>query len=63
MNSVDSLKEQIDKTKGILEESQDNLAKNPDSYSAQLLLMSTENYLADLLKKLDAVEVRLRGED
>jgi len=62
MNSIDSLKEQIEKTKGILEESQDNLAKNPDSYSAQLLLMSTENYLVDLLKELDALEVAQRGE-
>lgn len=56
MNNIDSLKEQIEKTKGILKESQDNFAKNPDSYSAQLLLMSTENYLADLLKELDVAE-------
>ena len=62
MNHVDSLKEQIEKTKGILKESQDNFAKNPDSYSAQLLLMSTENYLVDLLKELDAAEVVQRGE-
>jgi len=62
MNHVDSLKEQIEKTKGILEESQDNFRKNPDTYSAKLLLMSTENYLADLLKELDAAEVIQRGE-
>lgn len=62
MNSVDSLKEQIEKTKGILEESQGNFAKNPDSYSAQLLLMSTENYLTDLLKELDGLEAAQRGD-
>ncbi len=62
MNHVDSLKEQIEKTKGILEESQENFVKNPDSYSAQLLLMSTENYLTDLLKELDAAEAVQRGD-
>ena len=62
MNQVDTLKKQIEKTEGILEESQENFAQNPDSYSAQLLLMSTENYLADLLKELDALEVAQRGE-
>lgn len=61
MNKLDSLKEQIEKTKGILEESQENFAKNPDSYSAQLLLMSTENYLADLLKELDTMEAVQQG--
>jgi hypothetical protein len=61
MNNLDSLREQIEKTKGILEESQENLAKNPESYSAQLLLMSTENYLTDLLKELDAAEVVQQG--
>ena len=55
MDHITSLKEQIEKTKVILAESRDNLAKNPGSYSAQLLLMSTENYLADLLRELDAV--------
>jgi len=61
MNNLDSLKEQIEKTKGILEESQENFAKNPDSYSAQLLLMSTENYLTDLLKEFDAAEAVQQG--
>ena len=60
MNHIDSLKEQIEKTKGILKESQDNFTKNPESYSAQLLLMSTENYLADLLKELDVAEAAQR---
>ncbi len=54
MKSVESLKEEIEKTKTILAESQENYNKNPESYSAQLLLMSTENHLADLLKQLDA---------
>ena len=53
MSQEESLKEQIAKTKIILAESQENLVKNPDSYSARLLLMSTENYLADLLLQLD----------
>ena len=56
MKNIESLKEQIEKTKGILAESQENYSKNPDSYSAQLLLMSTENYLADLLKELDLAQ-------
>ncbi len=56
MNRVDSLKEQIEKTKIILAESQDNYKNNPDEYSAKLLLMSTENYLSDLLKQLDQEE-------
>ncbi len=53
MDQNESLKEQIEKTVMILSESQDNLEKNPDSYSAKLLVMSTENHLADLLRKLD----------
>lgn len=56
MDHIDSLKEQIEKTKGILAESQENFDQNPESYSAQLLLVSTENYLADLLKELDAAK-------
>lgn len=55
MDHIASLKQQIEKTKVILAESQENFVKNPESYSAQLLLMSTENYLADLLRELDAV--------
>jgi hypothetical protein len=52
------LKEQIKKTEIILAESRENLAKNPDSYSARLLQMSTENYLADLLKQLDTLQAQ-----
>jgi hypothetical protein len=58
MSSIDSLKEQIEKTEVILAESRENFEKNPDSYSARLLLMSTENYLADLLKELDNLQAQ-----
>ena len=62
MNTTQSLKEQIEKTKTILLESRENYEKNPEDYSAQLLLMSTENYLADLLKELDAAENSSKNE-
>lgn len=52
----DSLKEQITKAEVILAESRENFEKNPDDYSARLLLMSMENHLADLLKQLDMEE-------
>jgi hypothetical protein len=55
MSEIDSLKELIEKTEVILAESRENYEKNPDQYSAKLLLMSTENYLADLLKQLDTL--------
>lgn len=55
MNEIDSLKEQIKKTEVILVESREHYEKNPGVYSARLLLMSTENYLADLLQRLDAL--------
>ncbi len=55
MNQIDSLKEQIEKTMTILAESRENYEKNPEQYSAQLLLLSTENHLADLLKELDSL--------
>lgn len=58
MNQIDSLKEKIAKTEVVLAESRDNFEKNPNSYSAQLLLLSTENYLADLLKQLDTCRHR-----
>ena len=56
MDQVDSLKEQIEKTKIILAESLENCEKNPGDYSAKLLLMTTENYLSDLLKQLHKEE-------
>ncbi len=55
VNEIDALREQIAQTEKILIESRDNYQKNPDEYSAQLLLLTTENHLSDLLKKLDAL--------
>jgi hypothetical protein len=56
MSEIDDLKEQIEKTGVILAEARENYERNPDQYSARLLLMSTENYLADLLKRLDTLK-------
>jgi hypothetical protein len=56
MNQREKILEQIEKTKVILAESQENYEKNPESYSARLLLMSTEGYLTDLLKELEALK-------
>ena len=56
MDQVEKLLEQIEKTKVILAESQENYEKNPESYSARLLLMSTEGYLTDLLRELDTLK-------
>ena len=53
MSQIESLEEEITKTREILAESRENYEKNPESYSAQLLLLSTENHLTDLLRKLD----------
>ncbi len=58
MDTIQKLEEEIAKTKEILEQSQENLKINPESYSAQLLLMSTENHLVDLLKKLDGEKAK-----
>ena len=58
MNECDSLKEQIRKTEAVLTEARDNFTQNPEDYSAKLLLMSIENHLADLLKKLDNLQNR-----
>lgn len=57
MNEIESLKDQIAQTEKILVESRDNYEKNPGEYSAQLLLLTTENHLSDLLKKLDALNL------
>jgi len=56
MSEIDAIKEQIAKTETILAESRENFEKNPGEYSAQLLLMSTENHIADLLKQLDTLQ-------
>ncbi len=63
MNPLDTLRQQIEKTKIILSESQENFEKNPEQYSAQLLLMSTENHLADLLKQLHAEEEKKKARE
>ena len=54
MSAIDSLRSQIEKAEVILAESRENFTKNPDDYSARLLLVSIENHLSDLLKQLDA---------
>ena len=56
MDRIETLMDQIEKTKVILAESQENYEKNPESYSARLLLMSTEGYLTDLLKELETLK-------
>jgi hypothetical protein len=56
MSAIDSLKEQMEKAEAILVESRENYEKNPEEYSAKLLLMSIENHLADLLQQLDALK-------
>jgi len=56
MDQMEKLMEQIEKTKVICAESQENYEKNPESYSARLLLMSSEGYLTDLLKELDILK-------
>ena len=53
MESVEQLKKEIEKAEAVLTESRENYEKNPGNYSARLLLISTENYLSDLLRKLD----------
>ncbi len=56
MSEIDSLREQIEKTKIVLAESQENFEKNPKSYSARLLLMSIESYLADLFTRIEKLK-------
>ncbi|CAG35383.1 hypothetical protein [Desulfotalea psychrophila] len=45
---MDSLQKQIEQAELILAESQENFKKNPEDYSARLLLLSMQNHLADL---------------
>jgi len=56
MSQFESLKEQIAKAEVVVAESRVHFHNNPDDYSARLLLMSTENYLADLLRQLEALQ-------
>ncbi len=53
MSDIDKIKEEIAKTEKILQEAIEYLNEKPDDYSAKLIVMSTENYLNDLMKKLD----------
>ena len=53
IDTIASLKQEIEKAEIVLAESRENLKKNPDAYSAKLLLISMENHMADLLKRLD----------
>lgn len=53
MDEREALEIEIGKTEQILTESKAYYDKNPEDYSARLLLMSTENYLQDLLRRLD----------
>lgn len=53
MSDVEKIKEEIAKTEKVLAESIEYLKDKPDDYSAKLIVMSTENHLNDLMKKLD----------
>jgi len=53
MSDIEKIKDEIEKAEKVLAESIQYLNENPDDYSAKLIVMSTENYLNDLLKKLD----------
>ncbi len=53
MSDIEKIKEDIAKTEKILAESIEYLKEKPDDYSAKLIVMSTENHLNDLMKKLD----------
>jgi hypothetical protein len=50
---IKHLQREIAKAKAVLAESKANYDSDPSSYSARLLLMSTENYLGDLLRELE----------
>ncbi len=58
MRDITTIKDEIAKTETILAESREYFEKNPEEYSAKLLLMSTENHLADLLRELDAANLQ-----
>lgn len=58
MKTVQTLEEELAKARAILAEAQENFTKHPEEYSAQLLLLSTENYIADLLRELDVLEMQ-----
>ncbi len=56
MNELEVLQEKIQKAKKVLAESLENLQRNPDDYSARLIVVSMENHLGDLLKELDSLQ-------
>jgi hypothetical protein len=56
IDQIASLKQQIEKAEIIQAESRENFEKNPDDYSAKLLLISIENHLGDLHQQLDVEE-------
>ncbi len=58
MDEIAEVKAKIKEAEGVLAESIENLQKNPDDYSAKLIVVSMENHLSDLLKKLDSLEVK-----
>ena len=58
MKTRATLKEELEKARVILAEAQENFTRNPEDYSAQLLLLSTENYISDLLRELDVLEMQ-----
>lgn len=58
MKTIEELEEQIEKARTVLGEAQGNYQKNPDDYSAQLLLLSTENYISDLMQQLDVLQMQ-----
>lgn len=53
MSEQEQIGREIKKTEQILAESRENYKKNPEDYSARLLLMTVENHLADLLRRLE----------
>ncbi len=56
MSEIDRIKKELEEADKILVESRKNLEENPNEYSAKLLVMSTENHIADLIKKLDSLK-------
>lgn len=58
MDQIATIKAEIDRARNILDQAKDNYQQKPDDYSAQLLLLSMENYLSDLLQKLDIAQMQ-----
>lgn len=58
MKTIAELEEQLEKARVILGDAQENYQKNPEDYSAQLLLLSTENYISDLMQQLDVLQMQ-----